>query len=107
MEPLLPEERRDRNVKLIDFEQPERNKYHVTDEMTFTNGVKTNRPDIVFFINGIPVFILEAKAPHLLNGINEGLIQIRRYHEETPEMMVIPQTYQVTNIIDSAHLIFP
>ena len=97
---FIPEERRDRNVKLIDFEQPERNKYHVTDEMTFTNGVKTNRPDIVFFINGIPVFILEAKAPHLLNGINEGLIQIRRYHEETPEMMVIPQTYQVTNIID-------
>ncbi len=97
---FIPEERRDRNVKLIDFENPERNEYHVTDEMTFTNGVKTNRPDVFFFINGIPVFVLEAKAPHRLDGINEGLNQIRRYHEETPEMMVIPQAYQVTNIID-------
>lgn len=97
---FIPEERRDRNVKTIDFEDPGRNEYHVTDEMTFTNGVKTNRPDVVFFINGIPVFILEAKAPHRLDGINEGLNQIRRYHEETPEMMVIPQAYQVTNIID-------
>ena len=97
---FIPEERRDRNVKLIDFENPERNEYHVTDEMTFTNGVKTNRPDVFFFINGIPVFVLESKAPHRLDGINEGLNQIRRYHEETPEMMVIPQAYQVTNIID-------
>ena len=97
---FISEERRDRNVKLIDFENHERNEYHVTDEMTFTNGVKTNRPDIVFFINGIPVFVLEAKAPHRIDGITDGLNQIRRYHEETPEMMVIPQAYQVTNIID-------
>ncbi len=97
---FIPDERRDRNVKLIDFEDTERNKFHVTDEFSFTNGVKTNRPDIVFFINGIPVFILEAKAPYRFNGITEGLAQIRRYHEETPEMMVIPQAYQVINIID-------
>ena len=97
---FISEERRDRNVRLIDLENPERNEYHVTGEMTFTNGVKTNRPDVVFFINGIPVFILEAKAPHRIDGITDGLNQIRRYHEETPEMMVIPQSYQVTNIID-------
>ena len=97
---FIPEERRDRNVKLIDFENPDRNEFHVTDEMSFTNGVKTNRPDIVFFINGIPVFILEAKAPYRLDGIIDGFNQIRRYHEETPEMMVIPQAYQVTNILD-------
>ena len=97
---FIPEERRDRNVKLIDFDRLERNQFHVTDEMTFTNGVKTNRPDVVFFVNGIPVFILEAKAPYRLDGISDALNQIRRYHEETPEMMVIPQAYQVTNITD-------
>ena len=97
---FIPEERRDRDVKLIDFEKPERNKFHVTEEFSFTNGVKTNRPDVVFFINGIPVFVLEAKAPHRVDGINEGLTQIRRYHEETPELMKIPQVYQISNIID-------
>ena len=97
---FVPEERRDRNIKLLDYEDPSRNQYHITDEMSFSNGVKTNRPDIVFFVNGIPVFILEAKAPHRIDGISDALKQIRRYHEETPEMMVIPQSYQVTNIID-------
>ncbi len=97
---FIPEERRDRDVKLIDFENPERNEFHVTEEFSFTNGIKTNRPDVVFFINGIPVFVLEAKAPHRIDGIDEGLIQIRRYHEETPELMKIPQVYQVSNIID-------
>lgn len=97
---FIPEERRDRNLKLMDFENPERNEFHVTKEFSFTNGVKTNRPDVVFFINGIPVFVLEAKAPYRLNGINEALSQIRRYHEETPELMKIPQVYQISNIID-------
>ena len=38
---FIPEERRDRNVKLIDFDRLERNQFHVTDEMTFTNGSYT------------------------------------------------------------------
>lgn len=97
---FIPEERRDRNVKLIDFDNVDRNVFHVTEEMTFTNGIKTNRPDIVFFINGIPVFVLEAKAPHRMEGLDEALIQIRKYHEETPELMTIPQSYQIANILD-------
>ena len=97
---FIPKDRMNINVKLIDFEKPERNEYHVTDEMVFNNGVKTNKPDLVFYINGIPVFILEAKAPYRRGGITDGLNQIRRYHIETPEMMAITQVYQVTNAID-------
>ena len=97
---FVPAEKRDRDVKLIDFEEPERNEFHITEEFSYTNGIKTNRPDVVFFINGIPIFVLEAKAPHRLNGLDEGLTQIKRYHEETPELMKIPQVYQISNIID-------
>ena len=97
---FVPEEKRDRNVKIVDFENIERNEFHITEEFGYTNGIKTNRPDVVFFVNGIPIFILEAKAPHRLDGISDGIAQIKRYHEETPEMMKIPQAYQVTNIVD-------
>lgn len=97
---FVASERRERDVRIMDFENAQRNEFHVTDEFSFTNGVKTNRPDLVFFVNGIPVFILEAKAPHRLDWMNDAMNQIRRYHEETPEMMVIPQSYQITNIID-------
>ncbi|WP_253718350.1 type I restriction endonuclease [Thermus scotoductus] len=48
-------ERRERNVRLLDAANIEANRFHVTDEFTFTNGTHTIRPDVVFLINGIPV----------------------------------------------------
>lgn len=44
---FVPSERRERNVRFID-EQIDNNIFHVTDEFTYTNGVKTNRYDVVF-----------------------------------------------------------
>jgi len=97
---FVPEQRRDRNAMMIDFDNIERNEFHVTEEFSYTNGTVRNRPDIVFMVNGIPLFVLEAKAPHRLEGKDEALVQVKRYHEETPEMMKIPQSYQISNAID-------
>jgi type I restriction enzyme R subunit len=92
-------ERREVNVRAIDFEHPERNVFQVTDEWQYTNGKYSNRADVVFLINGIPVALVETKAAHLPNGIDEGVTQVRRYHRETPEMMTIPQVFDVTHLI--------
>ncbi len=89
---------RERNVKFID-ENIENNIFQVTDEFEFTNGIKTNRYDIVFLINGIPLFFVETKAAHKLEGIAEALEQIKRYHRETPEAMTLFQVYAITHII--------
>jgi type I restriction enzyme R subunit len=49
-------ERRERNVRLIDFDNLEANVYHVADELTFSNGTPPDiRTDVNFFINGIPI----------------------------------------------------
>lgn len=86
-------EKRERNVKVIDFEHPERNIYEVTSEFAFSNGRYTNRQDIVFMINGVPIIDLECKNLTTAEGIDKALDQIRRYHRETPELLVLEQGY--------------
>jgi len=94
------EEKRERNVTLVDFTNPERNVFHVTDEWQYTNGQETNRADVMFLINGMPVAIVETKSAKKAKGIEEALIQIREYHHETPEMLTAPQVFDVTNLLD-------
>src|SRR5713101_6191353 len=93
-------EKRQRNITLIDFEHPANNLFQVTDEWQYTNGQHTNRADVMFLINGIPVALVEAKGARKRDGIDEGIIQIRRYHRETPEMVTSPQVFDVTHLID-------
>ncbi|MCK4538281.1 MAG: HsdR family type I site-specific deoxyribonuclease [Candidatus Krumholzibacteria bacterium] len=93
-------ENRERNVTVVDFASPDRNIYHVTDEWQYTNGQETNRADVMFLINGIPVAIVETKSATKAKGIEEGLIQIREYHHETPEMLTTPQVFDLTHLID-------
>ena len=96
---FVPDENRERNVRFIDTENIDRNIFQVTDEFSFTNGSKTIRPDVVFLINGVPVFLIETKAAHKIDGIAEALDQIRRYHRECPELLAILQLYALTHII--------
>jgi type I restriction enzyme R subunit len=96
---FVPNENRERNVTFIDTENIDRNTFQVTDEFAFTNGSETIRPDIVFLINGVPVFIIETKAAYKIDGIAEALDQIRRYHRECPELLAILQLYALTHLI--------
>ena len=96
---FVEEERRERNVRLLDPEDVEVNTFHVTDEFTFTNGTYTIRPDVVFLVNGIPVLIVETKAATHLEGIAEAFDQIRRYHRAGPELLAILQLHALTDLV--------
>lgn len=93
-------EKRRRNVKVVDFEHPEKNVFHVTDEWQYANARETSRADIMFLINGIPAAIVETKSARKTEGIEEALVQIREYHRETPEMLIAPQVFDITHLID-------
>jgi len=92
-------EKRERNLRLLDFNDSRRNAFHVTDEFSFTNGVHTIRADVVFLINGIPVVLIETKAATRLDGIAEGLDQVRRYHRDGPELTALMQIFGLTHMI--------
>jgi len=89
-------ENREPNLTLIDYDRPNNNTYQVTDEYYYTNGKYGNREDIVFLINGIPVAVVECKNATKEEAVALGIDQIRRYHRETPEMMVPEQMFTVT-----------
>ena len=97
---FVPDENRERNVTLIDFENPDNNLFHVTDEWTQKGVVHRNRADVLFLINGIPVAVVEAKSANRRDGLAEGMEQIRRYHRETPEMFTTAQLFGVTHMHD-------
>ena len=95
---FVPAENRERNVTLIDFENPDNNLFHVTDEWTQKGVVHRNRADVLFLINGIPVAVVETKSVNRRDGLEEGVEQIRRYHRETPEMFTVAQLFGVTEM---------
>ena len=92
-------ENREKNLTLIDTGDVNRNIFHVTQELEFDNGHKLNRIDVAFFINGIPLLLMENKAAHKLEGIAEALDQIRRYHRQSPELLAMMQVYGLTHLI--------
>ena len=91
-------ERRDRNITLIDFNNPENNIFHVTDEWTQKGIAFSNRADVIFLINGIPIAIAEAKGERKTDGLALGIDQIRRSHKQTPEILTFPQVFEVTEL---------
>lgn len=96
---FVPSENRERNVRLIDFEHPERNRFMVTDEWWQRGVAHRNRADVVFLINGLPVAVAETKCATKIGGLEDGIAQIRRYHAETPELFTHAQLFEVTELI--------
>lgn len=92
-------ESREFNLNLIDFENPANNIFEVTEEYYLFNGQYANREDVVFLINGIPVLVVECKNATKDEAIAIGVDQLRRYHRETPEIMVTQQLFTATESI--------
>lgn len=92
-------EKRERDLILIDYADPENNVFEVTEEWAFHNGHYGTREDVVFLINGIPVLMIECKNANKDEAIALGVDQIRRYHSETPELFVSQQLFTATDAI--------
>lgn len=93
------EEKRNHDLILIDYADPTRNVFEVTEEWAFHNGHYGTREDVVFLINGIPVLVIECKNASKEEAIALGVDQIRRYHRETPELFVPQQLFTATDAI--------
>ena len=93
-------ERRQRPVRLVDFEAPGANALHVTWEWTLTPPArKGNRADVMFVVNGVPAAIVEHKNPTDRDAIEKGVAQVRRYEAETPELLGAAQLFNVTHLL--------
>ncbi len=94
-------EERYRRVQIADFDHPAENSFHVTWEWHLKPPArKGSRADVMFIVNGVPVAIVEHKNPKDGNAIERGVSQLRRYEKETPELLVAPQLFNVTHLLD-------
>jgi len=94
-------EKRHRAVTLVDFEHPAQNILHVTWEWKIKPPArKGNRADVMFLVNGVPVAIVEHKNPKDGDAIERAIKQLRRYEQETPELLATAQLFNVTHLLD-------
>ena len=77
-------DRKSFSFKYIDWEKPENNIFHVSEEFAVTrsNRSDTYRPDIVLFVNGLPLGIIECKSNAIKSPIDEAISQNLRNQKE-------------------------
>ena len=75
-------------VYLVDYEHPENNSFIVANQWTYIENSE-KRPDIVVFLNGLPVVVVELKSPSREETeVSEAYRQLRNYMQEIPSMFI-------------------
>lgn len=72
------------SFQYVDWKNPENNAYHITEEYSVLRTDRTDhyRPDIVLFINGIPMVIIECKSPKIKDPVEKAIEQHLRNQQE-------------------------
>lgn len=72
---------------LFDFERPERNDFVAVNQFTVIEGQQNKRPDVVVFVNGLPLVVIELKSStNEYAGITEAFHQIQTYKSAIPSL---------------------
>ena len=80
-------EERSSVVKLIDYADADKNDFYVVNQYTFVENGNNRRPDIILFINGLPLVLMELKSPSKDEVSAENAYnQIRNYMKDIPSM---------------------
>ncbi|WP_121068386.1 type I restriction endonuclease subunit R [Chachezhania antarctica] len=74
-------------VWLVDFEDPQANDWLVTNQFTVIEGKHKRRPDLVVFLNGLPVAVIELKnAASEAATIEDAFAQLQTYKQQIPSL---------------------
>ena len=80
-------EERSSVVRLIDYTDAAKNDFYVVNQYTFVENGNNRRPDIILFINGMPLVLMELKSPSKDEvGAENAYNQIRNYMQDVPSM---------------------
>jgi len=95
---------KNRDVRLIDYKDIGKNDFHVVRQFTVKH-YKENRPDIVLFINGLPIVVIECKSPTIRDAMESGMEQVFRYQEADGRFRNAgcPKLFHTTQIVVSTY----
>ncbi|MBK7760761.1 MAG: type I restriction endonuclease subunit R [Deltaproteobacteria bacterium] len=93
----LPGEESHRTITVVDLDHPERNHYAVTHQLSIV-GRNTRRPDVVIYVNGLPLVVIEAKSPlRSEQEVYHAIEQLLQYERDVPRLFYPNQFNIVTN----------
>jgi len=111
IEKTIEGDKKSYSIKYIDWENPENNVFHVTDEFE-VEKVKSHelrRPDIVIFINGLPLVVIENKRPSANaqgeSSVWQGVSQMIRNQRENeiPNLFIYSQLLLSVNVVEALY----
>jgi len=99
---VVNEEERTEIVQLIDYANPGNNTFHIANQWR-VEGHDAIRCDMVVFINGLPLVVIELKSPSEEGvTVHDAYLQIRNYQLKAPDLF----TYNAFNVISDMSLTF-
>ena len=88
-------------VKLVDFDHIERNSFVVANQWTVT-GEDTRRADVVVFVNGIPLVVMELKSPtNEAVSTHDAYLQLREYMSAIKELFVYNAFCVISDMVET------
>jgi type I restriction enzyme R subunit len=88
-------------IQIIDWYQPDNNAFHFTEEMVVLNseGTSNRRPDIVCFVNGLPLVVIEAKRPDSKHEGKSTCTEAISQHIRNQGQLEVPHLYAYSQLL--------
>jgi type I restriction enzyme R subunit len=100
----IEQDGRNLTIRCIDFEKTERNEFLVVSQLWVKGPKVSDRPDLVVFVNGIPLAVIECKSPVAKEtGTADAVAQLLRYQREIPALFRTNQLLLGVNLIGAVY----
>lgn len=97
-------DRRGKIVKLVDYDNPANNEFLVVNQFAVQGPDVVRRPDIVVFVNGIPIAIFELKNPTRESAdLYSAYTQLQGYKNDIPEIFKYNQVLVISDLAEAKH----
>lgn len=83
--------KKNQTVRLIDFDDAENNEFLVVNQFKVSGLTDNIIPDVVVFVNGLPLVVIECKSPFITSPIGQGVKQLERYQSEAERLFYYNQ----------------
>ena len=84
-------------AQIINFDDRESNDWLAVNQFTVTENRKQRRPDIVLFVNGLPLGIIELKNPNYPEAIQAAWQQLQTYRDELPSLFAMNEILMISD----------
>ncbi len=89
-------------ARAIDFDEPEANDWLAVNQFTVVENRRERRPDVVLFVNGLPLAVIELKNPADENAtIRSAFNQLQTYKQDIPSLFVYNEALVISDGVEA------